>query len=123
MQEFDIGSEQIDALYHYAKFQFECGNYSTASEFLYHYRTLSTDPERNMSALWGKLAATILQQVSHHRHSRFMFSACHYDGFKASGCRIHMKEDSASGTPSFVRCLCVSMRLTSRSETSVSCMS
>ncbi len=62
-QEFDIGSEQIDALYHYAKFQFECGNYSTASEFLYHYRTLSTDPERNMSALWGKLAATILQQV------------------------------------------------------------
>mmetsp|Transcript_624 Transcript_624/g.1823 ORF Transcript_624/g.1823 Transcript_624/m.1823 type:complete len:429 (+) Transcript_624:133-1419(+) len=61
-REFDIGSEQIDALYHYAKFQFECGNYSTASEFLYHYRTLSTDPERNMSALWGKLAATILQQ-------------------------------------------------------------
>ena len=66
LQEFSIGSEQIDALYHYAKFQFECGNYSTASEFLYHYRTLSTDPERNMSALWGKLAATILQQVEPH---------------------------------------------------------
>lgn len=66
LQEFSIGSEQIDALYHYAKFQFECGNYSTASEFLYHYRTLSTDPERNMSALWGKLAATVLQQVELH---------------------------------------------------------
>ncbi|KAL6558477.1 Serine/threonine-protein kinase wnk3 [Orobanche minor] len=26
-----IGPEQIDALYHYAKFQFECGNYSTAA--------------------------------------------------------------------------------------------
>ena len=61
-QEFSIGPEQIDALYHYAKFQFECGNYSAAAEFLYHYRTLSTDNERNMSALWGKLAAEILLQ-------------------------------------------------------------
>lgn len=61
-RDFKIGPDQIDALFHYAKFQFECGNYSAASEFLYHYRTLSTDPERNMSALWGKLAATILQQ-------------------------------------------------------------
>lgn len=63
MQEFNIGPQQIDALYHYAKFQFECGNYSAASEFLYHYRTLSTDGERNLSALWGKLAAEILLQV------------------------------------------------------------
>ena len=62
-QEFNIGPHQIDALYHYAKFQFECGNYSAASEFLYHYRTLSTDSERNLSALWGKLAAEILLQV------------------------------------------------------------
>ena len=62
MQEFSIGPKQIDALYHYAKFQFECGNYSAAAEFLYHYRTLSTDNERNMSALWGKLAAEILMQ-------------------------------------------------------------
>ena len=44
--------------------QFECGNYSAASEFLYHYRTLSTDSERNLSALWGKLAAEILMQVT-----------------------------------------------------------
>ena len=62
LQEFSIGPEQIAALYHYAKFQFECGNYSAAAEFLYHYRTLSTDNERNMSALWGKLAAEILMQ-------------------------------------------------------------
>lgn len=61
-EEFNIGPHQIDALYHYAKFQFECGNYSAASEFLYHYRTLSTDGERNLSALWGKLAAEILLQ-------------------------------------------------------------
>ena len=36
--EYQIGSTQIDALYHDAKFQFECGNYSAAAEFLYHFR-------------------------------------------------------------------------------------
>lgn len=35
---FQIGPAQIDALFHYAKFQFDCGNYSVAAEFLYHYR-------------------------------------------------------------------------------------
>ncbi len=37
-EEFQIGPQQIDALYNFAKFQFECGNYSGAAEFLYHYR-------------------------------------------------------------------------------------
>ena len=59
-REHNIGSEQIDALYQYAKFQFDCGNYSDAAEFLYHYSTLSTNSERNLSALWGTLAAEIL---------------------------------------------------------------
>ncbi len=37
-QQHNIGPDQIEALYHYAKFQFDCGNYSVAAEFLYHYR-------------------------------------------------------------------------------------
>jgi hypothetical protein len=37
-EQYAIGAPQIDALYHFAKFQFECGNYSAAAEFLYHYR-------------------------------------------------------------------------------------
>jgi len=61
-EKFQIGPEQIEALYHYAKFQFECGNYSAAAEFLYHYRTLCTNSEMSFSALWGKLAADILMQ-------------------------------------------------------------
>lgn len=36
--QYQIGPSQIDALYNFAKFQFECGNYSGAAEFLYHYR-------------------------------------------------------------------------------------
>ncbi len=53
----------MDALYHFAKWNFECGNYSAAAEYLYHYRTLSTNPERTVSSLWGKVAADILLQV------------------------------------------------------------
>ena len=37
-EQYQIGPSQIDALYNFAKFQFECGNYSGAAEFLYHYR-------------------------------------------------------------------------------------
>ncbi|KAJ8646295.1 hypothetical protein MRB53_008043 [Persea americana] len=59
---FQIGAEQIEALYQYAKFQFECGNYSGAADYLYQYRALCTDSERSLSALWGKLAAEILMQ-------------------------------------------------------------
>ncbi|KAJ7525811.1 hypothetical protein O6H91_17G067800 [Diphasiastrum complanatum] len=59
---FQIRSEQIEALYQFAKFQFECGNYSGAGDFLYQYRTLCTNVDRSFSALWGKLAAEILMQ-------------------------------------------------------------
>ncbi|KAI3430214.1 hypothetical protein D9Q98_004812 [Chlorella vulgaris] len=61
-KEFGIGPDQIDALYHFAKWNFECGNYSAAAEYLYHYRTLSTNPERTISSLWGKVAADVLLQ-------------------------------------------------------------
>eukprot|EP00951_Prasinocladus_malaysianus_P047880 scaffold652330_cov30-Prasinocladus_malaysianus.AAC.1 len=61
-EDYGIGTEQIEALYHFAKFQFDCGNYSGASEFLHYYRSLGTNPQRNISALWGKLAAEILLQ-------------------------------------------------------------
>ncbi|KAL7138428.1 hypothetical protein ABFS83_10G163100 [Erythranthe nasuta] len=59
---YQIGTEQIEALYQYAKFQFECGNYSGAADYLYQYRALSTNSDRSLSALWGKLAAEILMQ-------------------------------------------------------------
>ncbi|VFQ72254.1 unnamed protein product [Cuscuta campestris] len=59
---YQIGSEQIEALYQYAKFQFECGNYSGAADYLYQYQALCTNSDRMLSALWGKLAAEILMQ-------------------------------------------------------------
>ncbi|KAL9373659.1 hypothetical protein Peur_033279 [Populus x canadensis] len=59
---YQIGQEQIEALYQYAKFQFECGNYSGAADYLYQYRGLCNNSERSLSALWGKMAAEILMQ-------------------------------------------------------------
>ncbi|KAJ0980885.1 hypothetical protein J5N97_009140 [Dioscorea zingiberensis] len=59
---FQIGPDQIEALYQYAKFQFECGNYSGAADYLQQYCSLCTNEDRSLSALWGKLAAEILMQ-------------------------------------------------------------
>ncbi|KAJ3703762.1 hypothetical protein LUZ61_007467 [Rhynchospora tenuis] len=61
-ERYQIGVDQIEAMYQYAKFQFECGNYSDAAVYIYQYRALCTNPERSLSALWGKLAAEILMQ-------------------------------------------------------------
>ena len=57
-----IGAAHVDALFHYAKFQFECGNYGAAAELLYHYSNLGTDATKVLSSLWGRLAAQVLTQ-------------------------------------------------------------
>uniref|UniRef100_A0A3B3ST01 Eukaryotic translation initiation factor 3 subunit E n=1 Tax=Paramormyrops kingsleyae TaxID=1676925 RepID=A0A3B3ST01_9TELE len=55
--------EYLDTLYRYAKFQYECGNYSGAAEYLYFFRVLVPAADRNaLSSLWGKLASEILMQ-------------------------------------------------------------
>ncbi|KAL5720135.1 hypothetical protein ACHQM5_012831 [Ranunculus cassubicifolius] len=54
--------QMLQERYQYAKFQFECGNYSGAADFLYQYRALCTNSDRNLSAIWGKLATEILMQ-------------------------------------------------------------
>jgi len=53
----------VDLLYAYAKFQYECGNYSGAAEYLYFCRVLLPPSNKNyLSAIWGKLASEILMQ-------------------------------------------------------------
>ncbi|CAI8610889.1 unnamed protein product [Vicia faba] len=59
---YQIGAAQIEALYQYAKFQFECGNYSGVADYLYQYRALCTNSERSLNALWENLAAEVLMQ-------------------------------------------------------------
>merc|ERR1712038_1810690 len=55
--------EEVDTLYNYAKFQYECGNYSGAAEYLYFCRVLLPPSNKNyLSCIWGKLASEILMQ-------------------------------------------------------------
>ena len=37
-ENYQIGAPQIEALYLFAKFQFDCGSYSEAAETLFHCR-------------------------------------------------------------------------------------
>jgi translation initiation factor 3 subunit E len=50
----------VDQLYDYGQFQYNCGDYSSASELLYQFRILSTDNDKVSAATWGKLASDIL---------------------------------------------------------------
>jgi len=60
---FDFHPDMLDMLYSYAKFQYDCGNYSGAAEYLYFYRLLVPQHHSNyLNALWGKLASEILIQ-------------------------------------------------------------
>ncbi|KAK0069633.1 eukaryotic translation initiation factor 3 subunit E [Biomphalaria pfeifferi] len=62
-KEYGFKHDMINTLYDYAKFQYECGNYSGAAEFLYFVRVLIPPNDRNfLNACWGKLASEILMQ-------------------------------------------------------------
>ncbi|KAJ7590918.1 eukaryotic translation initiation factor 3 subunit 6 [Mycena floridula] len=57
---YNLNVAQITALYNFGKFLYSVGNYSGATDHLYHFRILSTDIELTTSAHWGKLASDIL---------------------------------------------------------------
>ncbi|KAI8049129.1 eIF3 subunit 6 N terminal domain-containing protein [Gilbertella persicaria] len=57
---YKFTDDSINILYEFGQFQYNCGDYGCAADYLYHYRVLSTDAERSLSATWGKMAAEIL---------------------------------------------------------------
>lgn len=61
-ENYQIGPEQIEALFQFARCQFQCGNYGMSAELLQSYRQLCTSAERSFSALWGRFASNILLQ-------------------------------------------------------------
>ena len=52
--------DNINLLYDYGRFQYNCGNYGDAAHHLDQFRILSTDNDKVTSATWGKLACDIL---------------------------------------------------------------
>ncbi|CAO3628723.1 unnamed protein product [Cunninghamella blakesleeana] len=57
---YNITEEMINILYEFGQFQYSTGDYGGAADMLFHYRVLSTDSEKSLSASWGKMAAEIL---------------------------------------------------------------
>eukprot|EP00294_Goniomonas_avonlea_P008997 CAMPEP_0114557872 /NCGR_PEP_ID=MMETSP0114-20121206/10066_1 /TAXON_ID=31324 /ORGANISM="Goniomonas sp, Strain m" /LENGTH=436 /DNA_ID=CAMNT_0001743197 /DNA_START=43 /DNA_END=1353 /DNA_ORIENTATION=+ len=56
-----ITAEHIEGLFAYGKFMFECGHYEQAAEYLPIVRSLGiSSGDKQLSALWGKLASEIL---------------------------------------------------------------
>lgn len=61
-EQHGIGVDAIDALYRFAKLNFEIGRYREAADYLFYYRELmkAREEEKSYWALWGKLAGEIL---------------------------------------------------------------
>ncbi|OAV93372.1 hypothetical protein PTTG_09345 [Puccinia triticina 1-1 BBBD Race 1] len=60
-KEHNVTLSQIAVLYQYGHYNYTIGNYGGSSDYLYHFRVLSTDNELVLSSLWGKLASDILE--------------------------------------------------------------
>ncbi|MBW0497644.1 hypothetical protein O181_037359 [Austropuccinia psidii MF-1] len=59
-KEHNVNLSQINLLYQYGHYNYTIGNYGGSSDYLYHFRVLSTDNDLVLSSLWGKLASDIL---------------------------------------------------------------
>merc|ERR1719153_2143743 len=63
VKDYEFKPEMVDTCYKFAKVQYECGNYSGASEYLYFHRILVQSTDVNyLNGMWGKLASEILMQ-------------------------------------------------------------
>lgn len=58
----DFKPDLLDTYYEFIKFQYDCGDYYGTAIHLAHFRIVSTDFNKCLSALWGKFAAEILNQ-------------------------------------------------------------
>merc|ERR1719391_711726 len=63
IRDYGFKPEMVDTCYRFAKVQYECGNYTGASEYLYFHRILVQSTDVNyLNGMWGKLASEILMQ-------------------------------------------------------------
>lgn len=56
--------QYLDTLYRYAKFQYECGNYSGAAEYLYFFRVLVSLPLLSLCTLMVMFADNCTPQLT-----------------------------------------------------------
>ncbi|CAB3359994.1 eukaryotic translation initiation factor 3 subunit E [Cloeon dipterum] len=62
-KEYDFKIDMMDNLVKFAKYRYECGNYSVSTSYLYFYMLIMPPTDKNyLNVLWGKLASEILVQ-------------------------------------------------------------
>jgi len=60
-QDHQFNPEMLEILFKWAKFLYECGDYSKCSDYMFFYRQLVPTTDKNyLSCLWGKLGSEIL---------------------------------------------------------------
>lgn len=60
-EKYEITANMLDAFFEYAKLKYECGMYEDSFSYLSLYAVVvSSQTEKYMAALWGKLASGIL---------------------------------------------------------------
>lgn len=80
-QNHGVTHENVESLFRFAKFQYECGNYSGASQYLTSHRLLLQHTDKiYLSNLWGKLACEILMQQWEHALEDFTRLREYIDG-------------------------------------------
>jgi translation initiation factor 3 subunit E len=61
-EQHNVTQQEVDNLYDFGRFRYECGSYPDAADLLYRFRVLSTDNDKVFKATWGKLTCEILDE-------------------------------------------------------------
>lgn len=81
----------VDTLMEFAKFQYECGNYAGAEQFLTSHRMLITHNDKNyLNNLWGRLACQILMQKWDHALEDFNRLKEYIDSYPFFATQLHL---------------------------------
>lgn len=62
LEKHKVTADVLEALFKFAKLQYEIGNYQQSANYLSVYRQLSTNTEHSFQALWGLFGSLILLQ-------------------------------------------------------------
>lgn len=84
-------ADMVDTLMEFAKFQYECGNYAGAEQFLTSHRMLITHNDKNyLNNLWGRLACQILMQKWDHALEDFNRLKEYIDNYPFFATQLHL---------------------------------
>eukprot|EP00043_Microstomoeca_roanoka_P018077 m.192005 g.192005 ORF g.192005 m.192005 type:complete len:439 (+) comp16762_c10_seq8:104-1420(+) len=82
LKQLGFEPSMLDTMYKGARVFYNLENYEAAGQILYNFRLITADETKNMSALWGRLAAEIMANKFEDAYNIFKFLA---ESIDASG--------------------------------------